>query len=224
MPKRKANATTTAPSADATTTAAVTDAIPRVIIFDLDGTCWDPDMYMLRAGAPFKPHKSNPNVMIGRGAEAVTLCESTRSVLQMLSTDPVWADTHLAISSTCDYPAWARELLTLFTFATTNDEDDATAGKSSGGHRVTMGSLFGADLQEIYYANKAAHHRTILERVGKVDPSVTEYSQMLFFDNQMNNIRDVSPLGVTCCFCPGGLERGVFERGLEQWRKKQASL
>jgi magnesium-dependent phosphatase 1 len=116
----------------------------------------------------------------------------------------------LAVSSTCDEPSWAAELLQKFRF--TNSE----------GKAVTMGSLFG-DRIEVYKANKAKQHETILRKVQSVDPSVTEFSQMLFFDNQSDNVHYVSRLGVPSCYCSGGMTPGTFERGLDLWRKAQRS-
>ena len=33
---------------------ATTKPVPKVFVFDLDGCCWDPEMYELYGGAPFK--------------------------------------------------------------------------------------------------------------------------------------------------------------------------
>lgn len=45
---------------------------------------------------------------------------------------------------------------------------------------------------------------------------MNDFRQMLFFDNQRDNCRSVSSLGVTCCYCPRGLTKGMFEQGLTQ--------
>ncbi|EPY30908.1 hypothetical protein STCU_03795 [Strigomonas culicis] len=87
-----------------------------------------------------------------------------------------------------------------------------------GQERVPMHTLFG-DLQEVYYASKAEHHRTILKKVQRMDPSVTDFSQFLFFDNQQNNISAVSRVGVCSVYCGGGMTPGTFERGLKMWRQ-----
>ncbi|CAG9580814.1 conserved hypothetical protein [Leishmania major strain Friedlin] len=184
--------------------------LPRVIVFDLDGTLWTPEMYQLWGGSPFKPHKQNPSIMIDKSGTEVRLIGESRDVLQTLATNPKWANTYLAISSTCDVPSWARELLGTFEFTD-------YAGKT-----VPMHSLF-SDRIEIYKANKAKQHEMILQKVNKVDPSVSEYAQMLFFDNQTDNVRHVSGIGVTSCYCPSGMTKGTFEKGLEMWRRAQLS-
>lgn len=203
---------TVAATATATaSTSCASDDVPRVIVFDLDGTLWDPEMYQLRGGAPFKPHRSNPNIAIDRTGEEVHLIGETREVLQHLATDPKWRSTHLAISSTCDYPAWAGELLRLFHFTNVK------------GAAVAMDSLFG-DFKEIYYAGKEQQHKTLLRKIHEVDPSVTDFKQFLFFDNQMNNTRSVSAIGVPCCYCASGMVKGTFEKGLRLWQDAQAKL
>ncbi|KAG5495191.1 hypothetical protein JKF63_02246 [Porcisia hertigi] len=190
--------------------AGVSAELPRVIVFDLDGTLWNPEMYQLYGGSPFRSHAHNPSIMIDKSGEEVKLIGESRVVLQTLSTDLKWANTYLAISSTCDEPSWARELLGKFTFT------DRT------GKGVPMHALFG-DRIEIYKANKARHHEAILQKVNKIDPSVSSYAQMLFFDNQTDNVHHVSRIGVTSYHCPSGMTNGTFERGLKMWEKAQTS-
>ncbi|CCW71471.1 unnamed protein product [Phytomonas sp. Hart1] len=185
---------------------------PRVIVFDLDGTLWDPEMYQLSGGAPFRPDEKNPDVAIDRINTKVSLIGETRNVLQDLIVNPKWKDTYLAISSTCDMPEWAESLLDLYKF------------KDTKGKMMPMVSLF-SDRREIYYAGKDDQHKRILMKVRQIDKSVNDFSQMLFFDNQRNNVSTVSKLGVTCYYCPQGLVPGTFQKGLELWQKNNlASL
>ncbi|RNF05123.1 4-nitrophenylphosphatase [Trypanosoma rangeli] len=187
------------------------ESVPRVIVFDLDGTLWAPEMYELwgGGGAPFKVDPKDPNTAIDRAGTKVRFLGETRELLQKLSTDPKWSSTSLAISSTCDEPRWAMELLHLFQFT------------DSSGKEVPMLTLFG-DLVEIYAANKASHHRTILRKLQERDPSIkSDFSQFIFFDNQTNNVANVSSIGVTSVHCPRGMLAGVFQRGIQQWREKQ---
>lgn len=190
-----------------------TESKPRVIVFDLDGTLWDPEMYQLHGGAPFSADPKNPSVMIDRNGTRVGLLGETRDLLSRLAFAAEWAGdstgrgkTYLAISSTCDYPKWAEELLQKFTIP-----NPRTGGV------VKMRSIFQS--VHIYYANKSQHHSKILEEINALDPTVEDVSQMLFFDNQMNNVHDVSKVGVPSCYASNGMQFGVFEKGLEIWSK-----
>ena len=52
-------------------------------------------------------------------------------------------------------------------------------------------------IEEIHKGNKAGHLQSIAKTTG------VELSQVLFFDNERGNCRDVAPLGVTCCHSAG---------------------
>lgn len=52
--------------------------------------------------------------------------------------------------------------------------------------------------QEIYYGTKTKHFRAIHKASG------IPYREMLFFDNERGNCRDVAALGVTCVYTPEG--------------------
>lgn len=181
---------------------------PRVIVFDLDGTLWDPEMYQLHGGSPFRADPKDPNVMIDSSGTRVGLLGETRGLLSRLAFSPEWAGhrTYLAISSTCDYPKWAEELLQKFTIP-----NPKTGGV------VRMRDVFQS--VHIYYANKSQHHKKILQEIHEMDDRVEDASQMLFFDNQMNNVGDVSKIGVPSCYAPNGMQNGVFEKGLEIWSR-----
>lgn len=85
--------------------------LPKVVVFDLDGCVWYPEMYHLwgSGGAPFKP-LPNGNVKDRRGEE-VELMADVRSIFYELKTDPKWNNTLVAAASCCDEPEWARECI-----------------------------------------------------------------------------------------------------------------
>jgi magnesium-dependent phosphatase 1 len=52
---------------------------PKMVVLDLDGTIWEPEMYQLSGGSPFRKNK-NLNV-IDRSGEEVHLLGDTRKVM-----------------------------------------------------------------------------------------------------------------------------------------------
>lgn len=188
--------------------------VPRVIVFDLDGTLWSPEMYQLwGGGAPFKA-SDRAGQLKDRSGAAVNLMGESLELLRSFATDPRWSGVYLALASTCDEPEWARECLEKFAIPTAR------------GATVTMGSLF--HFHEIYHASsKATHFQRILEKANAharergsgrgASSAPIGFADMVFYDNQRDNVADVSPLGVHCVYTPRGMEAGAFARGLEGW-------
>lgn len=102
------------------------------------------------------------------------------------------------------------------------------------GKKHTMHTL--VHHHEIYHAYSKQKHFKTLKQKTKID-----YSEMIFFDNQMNNIHDVSELGfilflfelypllilnigVHCVYCPEGLTEELWNKGLIGWQEKVKSL
>lgn len=92
-----------------------------------------------------------------------------------------------ALASRTEQPEWAKQLLRLL---------EAT-------HRFAF--------SEIYPSSKRKHFASLLRSTQ------INYARMLFFDDEMRNIREVSELGVTSVFVEGGLTFKVFHDGLEQF-------
>jgi magnesium-dependent phosphatase 1 len=130
----------------------------------------------------------------------VRLLGDVSSILHGLATEARWQDSIVAIASTCDEPAWARECLQLFRVRPRPGEGDG----------VRMADVFRPDCCEIYNANgKDNHIRAIAEKTG-VDPK-----EMIFFDNQTNNTSCVAKMkGPTVVYTPEGVTRALFEEGL----------
>ena len=59
--------------------------------------------------------------------------------------------------------------------------------------------------------NKQQHLTKIKKESG------LEFSDMIFFDDQMGNIKDVSQLGVTSVLTPRGVTRALFDKGLKSY-------
>lgn len=186
---------------------------PRVLVFDLDGTFWSPEMYQLwgGGGAPFNKHPTRKDALVDRAGTHVELLGDTHNILNSFVDDLSWVQrkTIFAVASTCDEPRWAEECLKKFHVGTKDPKP--------------LQGLF-EGFSEIYHAStKAAHMRAILEKAQKMDKTIS-YKDFVFFDNQMNNVRDVSGMGIVCQFTPEGLTEQHWVAGLELWRKTHFGL
>jgi len=174
---------------------ATTKPVPKVFVFDLDGCCWDPEMYELYGGAPFKENKDG--TLSDRNGTRVHLLGDVKNILYELKTDPKWSGSIVAVASTCDEPKWARECIKKF----------------SVGGDLKMFDVFQEDVTEIYKAyGKDNHMREIAKKTG------ASLEDMIFFDNQTNNTSCVAAMkGPTVVYTPQGVTRELFEEGVAKF-------
>ncbi|XP_060112730.1 magnesium-dependent phosphatase 1 isoform X2 [Heteronotia binoei] len=67
--------------------------------------------------------------------------------------------------------------------------------------------------KEIYPGSKVTHFQRLSQK------SRVPLSQMLFFDDEDRNIRDVSKLGVTCIRVRNGMNLSLLKTGLEAFAR-----
>ncbi|PNW79130.1 hypothetical protein CHLRE_09g401738v5 [Chlamydomonas reinhardtii] len=175
--------------------------IPKLIAFDLDGTLWWPEMYMLDGGAPFRRDKSG--AVFDKRNERIELMGASEEVLRELATDPKWKDTEIAYVSRTEYPEWAIPCLKTF----------LVTPEGQGGRNLLDISAY----QEIYPGSKITHFKKIHK------DSAVPYEDMLFFDNEKWNCTECSRLGIVCVYTPRGLTREAWDRGLADFATAQAS-
>lgn len=153
-------------------------------------------MYQLWGGGP--PFKGDGRShMTDRSGTKVRLLGDVRNVLHELHTHEKWSDTKLAWVSCTDEPEWAEQLLRQFIVA----ED------------ITLGSVVHSS--QIFKENKRQHFKQLKAQFPQI-----RYEEMLFFDNEMYNIRNVAPLGVKCVYCPDGVTKEAWEEGLGMFQEK----
>lgn len=172
---------------------------PKLIAFDLDGTLWYPEMYQLYGGSPFK--EDGNNNLIDKNGTKVSLLGIADEILDDLRTLSSWKNTKIAWVSTCDEPDWAKECLKKFKTKI---------------NKYILGTC--AESSQIFWANKKQHFKNI----KKEFPDIS-YEEMIFFDNQMNNIRDVAELKVYCVYCPDGMTKKIWEDGIKSFEKNKAN-
>ncbi|KAM6453110.1 magnesium-dependent phosphatase 1 [Liasis olivaceus] len=66
---------------------------------------------------------------------------------------------------------------------------------------------------EIYPGSKVTHFQRLSQQSG------IPFHQMLFFDDENRNIRDVSELGVLCVLVPRGMTLSLLNQGLEAFAR-----
>lgn len=173
-------------------------AFPRVIVFDLDGTIWRPEMYEMwgGGGSPFKwcGEQGKPGSALGKDKTEVYLLGESLSLLSRLFFHPqanrVASDDGLdrfvvAAASTCDEPSWAQALLQQFELSpkyfqagssapvkpTFGTKDEVTSMQSVKQHPVKMAELF-KGLDDIYnHCRKPTHMANILKKAQAQLPS-----------------------------------------------------
>jgi magnesium-dependent phosphatase 1 len=191
------------------------NALPKLVIFDLDGCLWRPEMYELLyysggAGAPFTPSDNDPNILLTRKGEPVYLLGNVRQVMQELHLNPNWKDVKVGISSRTDQPDWARELLQKFQVEIHHDDD---AGGS-----FCLNDVFHGGPIQISSDAKVKHFRRIASETG------VALEDMLFFDNEFGNCKDVSSLGVTVAYCPNGVDTSIWEAAVAAFPARAGNI
>ncbi|KAG9413638.1 Magnesium-dependent phosphatase 1 [Aphanomyces cochlioides] len=185
--------------------------VPKLIVFDLDFTLWYPEMYEL-AGAPFR--RNSKGVLTACDGEEVHLFDAVHPVFQEIAFAAEFDETQVAVASKTEYPEWARECMSLLPLKFTPLTESEKAQQRKRRLRETNETLNNLiQFEAIYPTNKRVHFKQLKDESG------VDYEDMLFFDNERGNIRDISALGVTCAYCPNGLSTEVWERGMTAFQK-----
>ena len=176
-------------------------AMPKLLVFDLDNTLWTPELYQLR-----KPRNAaGPSVDWD-----IRLFEDARRILDYFaaSTTKVAMATpqpilpQLAVASRTSRAEWAHQLL-----------DDFTVGGKD--EKVPLRELF--PYIEIQTGSKKRHFASLREATGLT------YSEMLFFDDSVSmNLNEISQLGVLCCHTPRGMTMPHFIKALQKYNELKA--
>jgi len=96
----------------------------------------------------------------------------------------------MAVASRTEQPEWARDLLNLLEITTR------------------------FEFSEIYPSSKLRHFAALQSASG------IDYEKMLFFDDELRNIDEVSRLGVRCVHVPAGLDGELFQDARQRFADK----
>lgn len=194
-----------------------TTRLPKLVIFDLDGCLWRPEMYELLyfsggAGAPFtkSPNYDTDHTLLTCKGEPVRLLGQVREIMQELYCNPSkWVDTQIGISSRTDQPDWARELLQIFTIVKIANEKNGN-GSSEAEGCFTLEDVIQGPI-EIQSDSKISHFERISKRTG------VAMEDMLFFDNERGNCCEVAKLGVVVAWVPDGVTKQMWDIAMENF-------
>lgn len=70
--------------------------------------------------------------------------------------------------------------------------------------------------QEIYPGKKTTHFARIQKETG------IPFADMLFFDDEHRNIRNISAIGVTCVFVKEPMSQELLDRGLAMFANSES--
>ena len=185
--------------------------LPKLIIFDLDGCLWSPEMYEILhfnngQGPPFTLDPKSPKIVRTVNGQPIHLLGNVREILYELQYKEKWWNTIVGISSRTDEPNWARELMEKFIIGNENEKDGDSSSSEMMYPPFPMEQVFSKEICELSPHDSKVHH---FERIIQNAPGMKpKYEDCLFFDNELGNCQQVAKLGVTVCYCP----KGVTER------------
>jgi magnesium-dependent phosphatase 1 len=196
---------------------AVGRTLPKLVIFDLDGCIWRPEMYELLYfmggyGAPFEPSKEDPNILLSCKGQPVYLLGDVRVIMRELYRDPQWEGVQVGISSRTNEPNWARELLNKFVVM----DDDLMAGESAVSDDNSCGSSRSFVLSDVFNGPIQMASDSKLDHFNRIQQQTKiAMEDMIFLDNELGNCRMVASLGVTVGYCPGGITKKLWDATLQ---------
>ena len=174
-------------------------SMPNLIVFDLDGCLWKPELHHLARRSteqtPFQTLTGGTRCRSHAGS-VVTLFNDVPGIIEDIGQQ---GDTQMALSSRTDRPEWACELLGKFILP-----------RSGRTLQEAMAGPWILDSTE----SKIRHFEKLSRETG------IRLTDMVFFDNDPGNCKSVSRLGVTVGFCPNGLDRTIFDITLTKFPVK----
>lgn len=166
------------------------------------------------AGGPFtkSPDYDTDGTLLTTKGEPVRLLGQVRQIMASLHRTQQFAPHQMGISSRTNQPDWARELLQKFTIASISD-DSPTDNASE----FALADMFGGPIQ-IASDSKVAHFQRISEKTG------VPLDQILFFDNERGNCREIAQLGVAVGYCPDGVTQTLWDICLDNFEAARGQV
>lgn len=162
------------------------------------------------AGAPFtkSPDYETDGTILTRKSEPVRLLGQIREVMRELycERDGKWQHTRVGISSRTDQPDWARELLQKFTITTNKGQKSWIGSEKS--ETFCIADVMNGPI-EMKSDSKVQHFERISAQTG------VPFEDILFFDNERGNCKEVAKLKVVVAYCPDGVSKLLWDVSLK---------
>jgi magnesium-dependent phosphatase 1 len=144
----------------------------------------------------------------------VKLYADAHAILHELATAPRWgkAAASSSSSSSTDPPvivAYVSRTMHPASAAACMKLMRIRSGDAAQKRKMTMLDI--VDQSQVYPGIKTAHFAALQESTG------VAYADMLFFDNERRNVRDVSARGVTSIYTPEGMTKAYWQDGLRRF-------
>jgi len=170
--------------------------LPRLVVFDLDGVCWSPEMYQTRGGPPYR--LISEDVVVNSAGEEIQLYGAVRRVWAMLhDLRRRGHDIRVAVASSSQRHK-AQPLLSTFEVAP----------------GIRMSDVVDRNFFEMLYRKnefKRPHLEAILRKSG------VSADEVLFIDDNERNIESVSHLGIVAVHVPRGLSETTWAEVLKTY-------
>jgi len=170
------------------------DIVPKAVVFDLDETLWDREVDC-SGGPPFSLSKDSRKKIFCVRKTPIHLYDDVPEIFDALADD---GRIRVGYASRTWEPEWAKAALREVPCGT-----DGVVNMWS----IASGSGWGDH-------SKVSHLKTVSSQMK------ISLDSILFYDNEMRNIRDVKPMGVHCCYCPNGLDAKGFIDSLREYSDK----
>lgn len=157
--------------------------------------------FLYDAGAPFRqgPDGGQETLLDKAGAQ-VRLLGISGAILHDMKHSNTFRNTVCALVSCTDEPSWAQECLLKF--------------KTTPGNEALQTCV---DSSQIYKANKQCHFQALRKEYPDI-----EFSEMIFFDNEMHNVKTVRKLGVHGVCCPDGMTEQIWVDALDEYHHQHS--
>ena len=167
------------------------DNLPKAVVFDLDETLWDREVDC-SGGPPFSLSKETRKTIFCARKTPIHLYEDVPEIFDAIADH---GRVKVGYASRTWEPEWAKAALRQVPCGNNQVVNmwSIASGSGWGDH------------------SKVSHLKTVSSQMK------ISLDSILFYDNEMRNIRDVKPMGVHCWYCPDGLTEKGFVQSLQEY-------